>query len=47
MNDGDSVVVTTYSEVNAMRQAIIRDGKKSVARELSDGRFRVWKLPKQ
>ena len=45
MNDGDSVVVTTYSEVNSMRQAIIRD-KKSVARELPDGSLE-WKLPKQ
>ena len=26
MNDGDSIVVATYSETNSMRQAIIRDG---------------------
>ena len=47
MNDGDSIVVATYSETNSMRQAIIRDGRRSVVRELPDGNFRVWKLPKQ
>jgi hypothetical protein len=47
MNDGDSIVVASYSETNSMRQAIIRSGRKSCARQLSDGSFRVWKLPKQ
>ena len=47
MNDGDSIVVASYTETNSMRQAIIRSGRKSVARELPDGSFRVWKLPKQ
>ena len=47
MNDGDSIVVANLSEATSMRQAIIRSGRKSTARELSNGSFRVWKLPKQ
>ena len=47
MNDGDSIVVASYSETNSMRQAIIRSGKRSTGRQLPDGSFRVWKLPKQ
>ena len=45
MNDGDSVVVANHNEVVNMRQAIIRSKKKSSAKQLLDGSYRVWKLP--
>tara|TARA_R100000458_G_scaffold56747_1_gene62005 strand:+ start:452 stop:733 length:282 start_codon:yes stop_codon:yes gene_type:complete len=47
MNDGDSVVVANFKEQSSMRSAIIRSGKRSTGRQLPDGSFRVWKLPKQ
>ena len=45
MNDGDSVVVANHNECINMRQAIIRSKKKSSAKQLPDGSYRVWKLP--
>ena len=45
MNDGDSVVVANHNEVANMRQAIIRSKKKSSAKQLTDGSYRIWKLP--
>ncbi len=47
MEDGDSIVVANLKECSSMRQAILRVGSKSSVRGLSDGNYRVWKLPKK